>query len=80
MICSSSARSIVAGGMESMSKASYLLPRARSGSRLGHNQELDYLLYDGLEDGVKHQSMGYDAGLYAEHCDLTPEEAGHLPA
>jgi len=74
MIRSGSARIIVAGGMESMSLAPYLLPRARSGYRLGHNQVLDHLLYDGLEDGVKHQSMGHYAELCAEHFGFTREE------
>jgi acetyl-CoA C-acetyltransferase len=41
---------IVAGGMESMSNAPYLLPKARAGLRLGHGQVLDHMFYDGLED------------------------------
>jgi len=74
MIRSGSARIIVAGGMESMSRAPYLLPKVRSGYRLGHNQVLDHMLYDGLEDGVKHQSMGHYAELCAEHFGFTREE------
>lgn len=46
---------VIAGGLESMSNAPYLLPKARSGYRLGHGQLLDHLFFDGLEDA-------YDAG------------------
>lgn len=55
---------IVAGGMESMTNAPYLLPKARSGYRLGHQKVLDHLFYDGLEDAYEHHLMGY----YAEKC------------
>src|SRR5918994_1192070 len=41
---------IVAGGMESMTNAPYLLPKARAGLRMGHAQVLDHMFYDGLED------------------------------
>lgn len=44
---------IVAGGMESMSQAPYLLPKARQGYRLGHGQMLDHLFFDGLEDAYE---------------------------
>ena len=40
----------IAGGMESMSNAPYLLPKARGGYRLGHGQMLDHMFFDGLED------------------------------
>jgi acetyl-CoA C-acetyltransferase len=43
-------RAIVAGGMESMTNAPYLLPKARSGQRLGHGQLIDHMFFDGLED------------------------------
>lgn len=59
-----SADIIIAGGMESMSNAPYLLPKARSGYRLGHQQALDHLFYDGLEDAYEHKLMGH----YAEQC------------
>lgn len=59
-----SADVIIAGGMESMSNAPYLLPKARSGYRLGHQQTLDHLFYDGLEDAYEHKLMGH----YAEQC------------
>jgi len=41
---------IVAGGMESMTNAPYLLPKARAGLRMGHGQAIDHMFYDGLED------------------------------
>src|SRR5512143_388410 len=43
----------VAGGMESMSNAPYLLPKARAGMRLGHGQVLDHMFFDGLEDAYQ---------------------------
>ena len=43
-------RILVAGGMESMTNAPYLLPRARSGMRLGHGEVVDHMFLDGLED------------------------------
>ena len=56
---------IVAGGMENMSQAPYLLPKARAGYRLGHQTTLDHLMHDGLEDAYnENQSMG----MLAEKC------------
>jgi acetyl-CoA C-acetyltransferase len=54
---------IVAGGMESMSNAPYLLPKARAGLRMGHGQVLDHMFYDGLEDAY---DKGRLMGTYAE--------------
>jgi acetyl-CoA C-acetyltransferase len=62
MLNSGSADVIVAGGMESMSNAPYLLPGARAGFRSGHRELLDHMLYDGLEDVYQHKLMG----VYAE--------------
>ncbi len=50
MLVAGSAGVIVAGGMESMTNAPYLLPKARSGLRMGHGQLLDHMFVDGLED------------------------------
>jgi len=55
----------IAGGMESMSNAPYLLSKARSGYRLGHGQLLDHMFHDGLEDAYDGQLMGYYADLCA---------------
>jgi acetyl-CoA C-acetyltransferase len=59
---------IVAGGMESMSNAPYLLPKARSGQRLGHGQVLDHMFFDGLEDHYSPASDGRLMGTFAEDC------------
>ena len=56
---------MVAGGMESMSNAPYLLPKARTGYRMGHQQALDHMFYDGLEDAYE---KGRLMGTYAEDC------------
>jgi len=60
-----SARVLVAGGMESMSNAPYLLPRARAGLRLGHGEVLDHMFLDGLEDAYE---KGRLMGTFAEDC------------
>jgi len=60
-----SADLVVAGGMESMSNAPYLLPRMRSGARLGHAQALDHMFLDGLEDAY---DKGRLMGTFAEDC------------
>ena len=56
---------IVAGGMESMTNAPYLLPKARAGLRMGHAQVLDHMFYDGLEDAY---DRGRLMGTFAEDC------------
>src|SRR2546430_1222954 len=56
---------IVAGGMESMTNAPYLLPKARSGLRMGHGQLIDHMFYDGLEDAY---DKGRLMGTFAEDC------------
>ena len=60
-----SAQVIVAGGMESMTNAPYLLPKARAGLRMGHGQVLDHMFYDGLEDAYE---KGRLMGSFAEEC------------
>ncbi|HEX2331562.1 MAG TPA: acetyl-CoA C-acetyltransferase [Burkholderiales bacterium] len=56
---------MVAGGMESMTNAPYLLPKARAGLRMGHGQVLDHMFYDGLEDAY---DKGRLMGTFAEDC------------
>ena len=59
LIRAGSADIVVAGGMESMSNAPYLLPKARSGYRVGHDRILDHMMLDGLEDAYEHgRTMG----------------------
>ena len=56
---------MVAGGMESMTNAPYLLPKARSGYRMGHQQVIDHMFFDGLEDAY---DKGRLMGSFAEDC------------
>lgn len=56
---------MVAGGMESMSNAPYLLPKARAGFRMGHQSVLDHMFLDGLEDAY---DKGRLMGTFAEEC------------
>ncbi len=56
---------MVAGGMENMTRAPYLLPRARGGQRLGHGEILDHMFLDGLEDAY---DKGVLMGSFAESC------------
>jgi acetyl-CoA C-acetyltransferase len=65
ILSADSARIALAGGMESMSNAPYLLDRARSGYRMGHGTVLDHMMRDGLEDAYgAHLPMG----AFAENC------------
>jgi acetyl-CoA C-acetyltransferase len=56
---------MIAGGMESMSNAPYLLPKMRGGARLGHSEVLDHMFFDGLEDAY---DKGRLMGTFAEDC------------
>jgi acetyl-CoA C-acetyltransferase len=56
---------VVAGGMESMTNAPYLMPKARGGYRMGHQQVLDHMFLDGLEDAY---DRGRLMGTFAEDC------------
>lgn len=63
----------LAGGMESMSNAPYVLPRARAGYRLGHAQVLDHMFLDGLEDAYEGKLMGHYADLSAAEHGISRE-------
>ncbi len=65
LILAGSADVAVAGGMESMSNAPYLLPKARGGMRMGHGQVMDHMFLDGLEDAY---DKGRLMGTFAEEC------------
>lgn len=65
---------VVAGGMESMSQAPYLLPKAREGFRLGHQQVVDSLVYDGLWDPYGNLHMGSCAEECATQYAFSREE------
>lgn len=56
---------MIAGGMESMTNAPYLLPKARNGYRMGHGQIIDHMFLDGLEDAY---DKGKLMGVFAELC------------
>ena len=64
----------VAGGMESMTNAPYLLPKARGGLRLGHGEVKDHMFLDGLEDAYEGRLMGTYAEDAARHFQFTRAE------
>ena len=70
-LAAGSADVVVAGGMESMTNAPYLIPKARGGYRIGHGQMLDHMMYDGLEDAYSRNEKtgeGRSMGTFAEEC------------
>jgi len=72
LVAAGSAEIIVAGGMESMSNAPYLLDKARSGYRLGHGKVIDHMFLDGLEDAYdRGRAMGTFAEDTAQHYQFT---------
>ena len=73
LIKAGSADVVVAGGMESMSNAPYMLPKGRSGYRMGHGQVLDHMMLDGLEDAYEHKAMGVYAQGTADEYGLERE-------
>jgi len=70
MLLAGSNSIMLAGGMESMSNAPYLLPKARAGYRMGHGQILDHMFLDGLEDAYTRDEKGGGRlmGTFAEDC------------
>ncbi len=74
-ILAGSHRVVIAGGMENMTRAPYLLPQARQGHRLGHHAVLDHMMNDGLEDAYdKGKPMGYFAEQCVRELSLTRAE------
>ena len=69
-----SAKLVIAGGMESMSQATYLLDKARAGMRMGHGKVLDHMFLDGLEDAYTGGAMGTFAQKTADEYGLTREQ------
>lgn len=69
-----SASLLVAGGMESMTQAPYLLPGARQGQRLGHGQVIDHMFFDGLQDAYDGQLMGVHAEAVAQELGFSRAE------
>ena len=74
MIKAGSAGIVVAGGLESMSNAPYLLPQARSGYRMGHQEVLDHMFFDGLQDPYEGKMMGHFAQVTADKYGFSREE------
>ena len=74
LIKAGSAKVVIAGGMESMSQAPYLLDKARSGMRMGHGKVLDHMLLDGLEDAYTGGAMGTFAQKTADEFGITREQ------
>ena len=73
-IATGGASIVVAGGMESMSNAPYLLPKARGGYRLGHGEVKDHMFLDGLEDAYEGRLMGTYAEDAARHYQFTRDQ------
>jgi acetyl-CoA C-acetyltransferase len=73
-IAAGSAGVVVAGGLESMTNAPYLLPKARGGFRMGHQEVLDHMFTDGLQDVYEGHMMGHFAENTAEKYGFTREE------
>lgn len=71
MLLAGSCSLALAGGIESMSNAPYILGRAREGYRLGHGQVFDHMFLDGLEDAYEGKLMGYFADLSARELGIS---------
>jgi acetyl-CoA C-acetyltransferase len=69
-----SANAILAGGIESMTNAPYLLPKARSGYRMGHGEIIDHMFYDGLTNPYDGKMMGHFADATAKKYNFTREQ------
>ncbi len=68
----------VAGGMESMSNAPYLLPKARTGYRMGNGEIIDSVVHDGLWCAFENIHMGKEAEIIAEKFEITRDEQDHF--
>jgi len=73
-ILAGSSNIVVAGGMENMTLAPYLLPKARGGYRMGHGEVLDHMFYDGLQNPDDGLMMGVFGERCAEKFDFTREQ------
>ena len=74
IIAAGSGEIILAGGMESMSNAPYLMPKARSGYRMGHQEVLDHMFFDGLQNPYDGNMMGHFAETTVDKYGFTREE------
>lgn len=71
LIKAGSAGIVLTGGMESMTNAPYLMPKARGGYRMGHQEVLDHMFFDGLQNPYDGNMMGHFADLTAEKYGFT---------
>lgn len=69
-----SAQVVLVGGLESMTNAPYLLPKARAGLRMGHAELLDHMFFDGLQNPYDKQLMGFFADATAKKYGFTREQ------
>ncbi|MBT8142001.1 MAG: acetyl-CoA C-acyltransferase [Gammaproteobacteria bacterium] len=74
LISAGSADVVLAGGMESMTNAPYLLPKARGGYRMGHGEILDHMFFDGLQNPYDKQMMGVFGEATADAYQFTRED------
>lgn len=74
LILAGSADIVLAGGMESMSNAPYLMPKARNGYRMGHQQVLDHMFFDGLQNPYDNNMMGHFAEQTVDRYQFSREE------
>jgi acetyl-CoA C-acetyltransferase len=75
-----SAGVVLAGGIESMSNAPYLLPKARSGLRMGHAELIDHMFFDGLQSPFDGKLMGHFADATAKKYEFTREQQDQFAA
>jgi acetyl-CoA C-acetyltransferase len=73
MIAAGSANIVMAGGLESMTNAPYLLPKARGGYRMGHGEIIDHMFFDGLQNPYDKQMMGVFGETCADKYQFTRE-------
>lgn len=73
LIRAGSGKIVISGGMESMSNAPYLMPKARAGYRMGHQEILDHMFFDGLQNPYDGNMMGHFAEQTAEKYGFTRE-------
>jgi len=74
LLVAGSVRLVLAGGMESMTNAPYLMPKARSGYRMGHQQVIDHMFFDGLQSPFDGNMMGHFAEETSKKYGFTREE------
>jgi acetyl-CoA C-acetyltransferase len=74
LIKAGSASVVVAGGMESMTNAPYLMPKARGGYRMGHQEVLDHMFFDGLQSPFDGNMMGHFAEITAQKYKFSRED------